>query len=83
MPVKDNLYLLRGGGGNTAVLVAEDGVVVVDAKNPGLGQPLLDTIKELTSKPVTTIINTHSHYDHASAPSPTGPEDRRSPRNVL
>jgi cyclase len=66
VPVKDNLYLLRGGGGNTAVLVAEDGVVVVDTKNPGWGQLLLDAIRELTSKPVTTIINTHSHYDHAS-----------------
>ena len=32
--VKDNLYVLRGGGGNTAVFVAANGVVVVDAK-PG------------------------------------------------
>ena len=64
--IKDNLYVLRGGGGNTAVLVASDGVVVVDSKNPGWGQPLLDKIKELTGKPVTTIINTHTHYDHVS-----------------
>lgn len=64
--IKDNLYLLRGGGGNTAVLVGQDGVVVVDSKNPGWGQLLLDKIKELTNKPVTTLINTHSHYDHVS-----------------
>ena len=65
--VKDNLYVLRGGGGgNTAVFVTANGVVVVDAKNPGWGKPILDKIKELTPKPVTTLINTHTHGDHVS-----------------
>src|SRR5262245_4522580 len=64
--VKDNLFVLRGGGGNTAVFVTANGVVVVDAKNPGWGQPILDKIKELTPKPVTTLINTHTHGDHVS-----------------
>jgi cyclase len=68
--LRDNLYLLRGiidpatnsprGGGNTAVFVTSSGVVVVDTKDPGWGQPILDTIKTLTPKPVTMIINTHS-----------------------
>lgn len=62
--VKDNLYMLQGGGGNTAVFIQSDGVVVVDAKNPGWGQPILARIKELTDKPVTTLINTHTHGDH-------------------
>ena len=62
--VRGNLFVLRGGGGNTAVFVTTDGVVVVDAKNPGMGQPILDTIKELTPKPVITLINTHTHGDH-------------------
>lgn len=64
--LKDNLFVLRGGGGNTAVFVTTNGVVVVDTKNPGWGQPILDKIKELTNKPVTTIINTHTHGDHVS-----------------
>lgn len=64
--IKDNLYVLRGGGGNSAVFITSTGVVVVDAKNPGWGQPLLDKIKELTNKPVTTLINTHTHGDHVS-----------------
>jgi cyclase len=64
--LKDSLYMLKGGGGNTAVFVGTKGVVVVDTKNPGWGQPILDKIKELTPKPVTTIINTHTHYDHVS-----------------
>ena len=64
--VKDNLYVLRGGGGNTAVFITSAGVVVVDAKNPGWGQPILDKIKTLTPKPVTMLINTHTHGDHVS-----------------
>src|SRR5213076_2781235 len=64
--LKDNLFMLKGGGGNTAVFVGTNGVVVVDTKNPGWGQPILDKIKELTPKPVTTIINTHTHGDHVS-----------------
>jgi cyclase len=64
--IKDNLFVLRGGGGNTAVFVQADGVTVVDTKNPGWGQPILDKIKELTNKPVTMIINTHTHGDHVS-----------------
>jgi cyclase len=64
--LKDNLFLLKGGGGNTAVFITSAGVVVVDAKNPGWGQPILDKIKELTNKPITTLINTHTHGDHVS-----------------
>jgi glyoxylase-like metal-dependent hydrolase (beta-lactamase superfamily II) len=66
--VKDNLYVLRGvdGGGNTAVFITANGVTVVDAKNPGWGKPILDKIKTLTPKPVTTLINTHTHGDHVS-----------------
>jgi cyclase len=64
--LRDNLFVLTGGGGNTAVFVGASGVVVVDTKNPGWGQPILDRIKELTPKPITTIINTHTHGDHVS-----------------
>jgi cyclase len=64
--IKDNLYMLKGGGGNTAVFVGANGVTVVDAKNPGWGQPILDKIKELTPKPATLLINTHTHGDHVS-----------------
>jgi cyclase len=64
--VKDNLFVLRGGGGNTAVFVMADGVAVVDAKNPGWGAPILAEIKKLTPKPVTLLINTHTHGDHVS-----------------
>lgn len=64
--LQDNLYVLRGGGGHSAVFVTSAGVVLVDTKVAGWGQPLIDAIGELTSNPITTIINTHAHFDHVS-----------------
>ena len=65
--VKDNLWVIRGGGGNTAVFATANGLTVVDTKQPGWGQPLLDKIKTISTRPITTVINTHTHYDHVSA----------------
>jgi cyclase len=62
--VADNLYFIFGRGGNTGVYVAEKGVVLVDTKNPDNGQGILDQVKTVTDKPITHIINTHTHGDH-------------------
>ena len=48
------------------LLRRKDSGQVVDTKIPGWGQPLLDKIKTLSDKPITTVINTHTHYDHTS-----------------
>ena len=64
--LQDNLYVLRGGGGTSAAFITSDGVVLIDTKLEGWGQPLIDRIGELTDNPVTTLINTHSHFDHVS-----------------
>jgi len=74
--VKDNLYIITGSapaprdafsGGNTAVFITDTGVVVVDTKLAGWGQVILDRIKTVTNKPVTMIINTHTHGDHTGS----------------
>jgi glyoxylase-like metal-dependent hydrolase (beta-lactamase superfamily II) len=65
--VKDNLYVITGGGGNTAAFITDKGVVVVDTKLPGLGQQILDKLKSVTDKPVMMIINTHTHGDHVGS----------------
>ena len=62
--LEDNLYVLKGGGGNSAAFITGSGVVLVDTKLAGWGQPLIDAIGQLTSNPITTIINTHAHFDH-------------------
>jgi glyoxylase-like metal-dependent hydrolase (beta-lactamase superfamily II) len=66
--VKDNLYMVPGGGaGNTAVFVTANGVVLVDTKLADWGQAILDQVKTVTDKPVTHIINTHTHGDHVGS----------------
>jgi len=72
--VKDTLYIITGGrgtgsniggvGGNTTVFLADSGVVLIDTKYQGYGSRLLEQVKSVTTKPVTTIINTHTHGDH-------------------
>jgi glyoxylase-like metal-dependent hydrolase (beta-lactamase superfamily II) len=74
--LRDNLYFLSGGdtydrstwtGGNTLVFVTENGVVLVDTMLAAAGRPILAQIKSVTDKPVTTIINTHTHFDHTGS----------------
>lgn len=62
--VRDDLYVLRGGGGNTAAFITARGMLLVDTKVPGWGQPTLEKLQTITDKPVTTIVNTHTHFDH-------------------
>ena len=71
--LKDNLYVLTTStpgnpatfsGGNVAVFITDGGVTLVDTKLNGWGQAVLDKVKSVTDKPITTIINTHPHGDH-------------------
>ena len=66
----DALYMLGSGtttGGNTAAFITAEGVVLVDTKLEGYGPDILGHVRRLTDKPVTTIINTHVHFDHSGA----------------
>ena len=65
--VTNNLYFIQNQGGNTAVFVTANGVVLVDTKNPDNGQAILAQVKTVTDKPVTHIINTHTHADHTGS----------------
>jgi glyoxylase-like metal-dependent hydrolase (beta-lactamase superfamily II) len=62
--VSDNIYKIFGAGGNTTVFIRSDGVTLIDTKLANNGQQILDVVRTLTDKPVTMIINTHSHPDH-------------------
>jgi len=73
LKLKDNLYVLTSStpgnaatfsGGNVAVFITDGGVTLVDDKLAGWGQAVLDKVKSVTDKPITTIINTHTHGDH-------------------
>ena len=65
--VADNLYMVPGEGGNTAVWVMADGVLLVDTKLANNGQAILDQVRKVTDKPITYIVNTHTHGDHTGS----------------
>ena len=74
--VKENLYVITGSGaedtsafsgGNVAVFITDSGVTIVDAKLPGFGPTIVERVKSVTNKPITRIINTHTHGDHTGS----------------
>ncbi|HUQ89086.1 MAG TPA: MBL fold metallo-hydrolase [Vicinamibacterales bacterium] len=77
--LKDNFFVITSSsptpretfsGGNVSVLITDNGVTLVDTKLANWGQALLDKLKTITPKPVTMIVNTHTHGDH------TGNDDK-------
>jgi glyoxylase-like metal-dependent hydrolase (beta-lactamase superfamily II) len=69
--VGDGIYHAVGTGtlavvGNSSFIVNDNDVIVVDDHvSPAAAWVLLEEIKAVTNKPVTTVINTHFHFDHA------------------
>jgi glyoxylase-like metal-dependent hydrolase (beta-lactamase superfamily II) len=62
--VAGNVHMIPGNGGNTAVFVTANGIVLVDTKLANNGQAILDQVRTISDKPITHIINTHTHGDH-------------------
>jgi cyclase len=69
-PVADGVYAAVAApaykvNSNAAIIVNEDGVVVVDSHSkPSAARVLVEQIRGITSKPVRHVINTHFHWDH-------------------
>jgi cyclase len=61
------VYFLTNGGANAVAVGTADGTVLLDAMPAGWGSAVLDALQQVTDLPVTTIINTHAHEDHAGA----------------
>ncbi len=64
--VAGNVYMLDSGGlgGNVAVLVGNDGVLLVDAQMEPFHERVLTALRTLSDKPVRYVIDTHCHGDH-------------------
>jgi glyoxylase-like metal-dependent hydrolase (beta-lactamase superfamily II) len=65
--VADGLYMIVGAGGNVAVRVTDDGVVVVDDKFEQDYDGIIERIESVTDQPVRYVLNTHHHGDHAGS----------------
>ena len=65
--LKPNVYWVEGAGGNSAVIVGNNGVIVVDTKTTApAGAELVADVAKITPKPITTVILTHSDGDHVN-----------------
>ncbi|HEY7245309.1 MAG TPA: MBL fold metallo-hydrolase [Xanthobacteraceae bacterium] len=61
----DLYFLYDQTSSNSAFLVTDEGVLVVDTRqHPRDGQDLLVRIRRITDKPVKWVVNTHFHGDH-------------------
>jgi glyoxylase-like metal-dependent hydrolase (beta-lactamase superfamily II) len=63
--VKDGLYNVVGSGGNVAVLVTNEGVILVDDKFEQNYDAIMERVKSVTNQPVNYVFNTHYHADHS------------------
>jgi glyoxylase-like metal-dependent hydrolase (beta-lactamase superfamily II) len=63
--LRNNVSVLEGSGGNIAVLTGPDGKVLIDA-GIGVSRPqLTKALADLGADPITHLVNTHWHFDHA------------------
>jgi cyclase len=60
-----DFYVLEGAGGNLSVLVAPDGVVLVDSGYAALTIQVIAALQKITNKPIRFVVNTHVHADHS------------------
>jgi glyoxylase-like metal-dependent hydrolase (beta-lactamase superfamily II) len=72
--VGEGLYVLFGYGGNIAVSIGEQGVLMVDTMFPELVPKVRAAIREVGGGDIDFAINTHWHYDHAEGNLAYGPE---------
>jgi glyoxylase-like metal-dependent hydrolase (beta-lactamase superfamily II) len=67
--VKEGLYVIPGydgavTGGNVAVRVTAEGVIIVDDRFPPQSGEIVSKVRSVTSQPIKYVFSTHSHGDH-------------------
>jgi cyclase len=67
--VKDDLYVFYNPGapGNITALITNEGVILVDAKDPQDYDNVVAAVKAVTPQPIRYVINTHHHGDHTGS----------------
>jgi cyclase len=61
------VYLLGWQGGDSLILVGDDGVLLVDTSVEAMGDKITAAIAKVSSKPIKLVVNTHAHADHFGA----------------
>jgi len=81
MPVKGNIYLLATAASNVVVQTGEEGVLLVDTGAAGMTDEILAAVRQLSSKNLSWIINTHWHADHTGGNAGLSKAGRATPQN--
>src|SRR5260370_992996 len=63
-PLRRNISVLEGSGGNIAVLTGKDGKLLIDSGFTVSRARIAAALDDLSSAPLTQLINTHWHVDH-------------------
>ena len=64
LPVRKNVFMLVGAGGNVTMQLGDEGVLLVDSGAPGRSAALLAAIKQLSHRPLRYLINTAADAEH-------------------
>ncbi|MCB0464178.1 MAG: MBL fold metallo-hydrolase [Aequorivita sp.] len=62
--VSDNIYMLKGNGGNIGLSFGGDGIFMIDDQYTDGIEQIQEDIKKKSDKPVRFLVNTHFHGDH-------------------
>ncbi|HWA33171.1 MAG TPA: MBL fold metallo-hydrolase [Cyclobacteriaceae bacterium] len=65
LKLTDNIYMLKGAGGNIGVLVGKDGTLVIDDQFAPLSNKINGAIKTIDPAEIKFLVNTHIHGDHS------------------
>src|SRR5215471_6966250 len=61
------VYLLGWQGGDSLILVGDEGVLLVDTSVAQMGDKIKAAIAKVSNKPIKWVVNTHAHADHFGA----------------
>ena len=74
IPVRGNVHMLEGRGGNIGVSAGEDGILIVDSQFAPLAEKIRTAIKNINTGKLKFLLNTHYHGDHTGGNRVFGPE---------
>ena len=71
-PIRDNVYMLLGDGGNIVVQTGDQGAFVVDTGEGKLSEKVIAAIRTLSANPIQFIANTSFRREHTGGNAALG-----------
>src|SRR5690349_10622244 len=65
LPLRPNVHLVAGAGGNVTVQIGDDGVLIVDTGSVATAPAILSAVRRITQAPIRYVIDTSADVDHA------------------